>query len=251
MRPSSRVQAAALHLAIGAVVALLAYAGVRLGWYPGALFEATSSAKPMALVAAVLILAGPLATFAVYVPGKRGLLFDLVVIGLLQVAALAFGLWTLFDARPVYVVFVKDRFELVRNGDFPASEVARAGTSPYLTLPVTGPVFAGAKLPRERVELERIMFLAPTGLDLHHMPQHYVPYDAVRADVKSRAERLEKLRLLNPAERDRIEALPRENGVPGESLGFLPMRAGERDLAVLVDRRNGEVIGITSFKPWE
>ena len=250
-RSSPRVRAAALHLALGALIAAIAFAWVRFAWYPGALFEATSSAKPMALIAAVLLVAGPLATLVVFVPGKRGLLFDLVVIGILQAGALAFGLWTVFEARPVYVVFVKDRFELVRNGDFPASEIARAASSPYLRLPLAGPMVTGAKLPRERIELERIMFLAPTGLDLHHMPQHYVPYDAVRGDAMAHAQRLEKLRTLNPPERARIDALPRETGVPGDSLGFLPMRAGERDLAVLLDRRNGEILAITGLKPWE
>jgi len=248
---SPRLRAAALHVAIGTLVVAIAFACVRFAWYPEALFEATSSVRPMALIAAVFLVAGPLATLAIYVPGKRGLLFDLVVIGLLQAGALAFGLWTLFEARPVYVVFVKDRFELVRNGDFPASEVARAGMSPYLRLPLAGPVIAGARLPRERIELERIMFLAPTGLDLHHMPQHYVPYDAVREDAKKVAEKLQKLRTLNPAERESIDALARETGIAEESLGFVPMRAGDRDLTVLLDRRSGEVQRIMSLRPWE
>jgi len=246
-----RVRAAGLHAALGALVAAIAFAWVRFAWCPGPLFEATSSAKPMALLAGVLLVAGPLATLAVFSPGKRGLLFDLVVIGLLQAGALAFGLWTLFEGRPVYVVFVKDRFELVRNGDFPASEVARAAASPYLRLPLTGPVITGAKFPSERTELARIMALAPTGVDLHQMPQHYVPYDAVRAEAQAKAGKLETLRTLNPTERASIDALPREAGVPEESLGFLPMRAGEHELAVLLDRRNGDVLRITALRPWE
>jgi len=246
-----RLRAAAIHFAIGLVVAAIAFAWVRYAWYPGALFEATSSMRPMALLAVVLLVAGPVATLAVYVPGKWGLRFDLVVIALLQVAALAFALWTFFEARPVYIVFVKDRFELVRNGDFPASEVARAAASPYLDLPIAGPAVVGARLPRERIELERIMFLAPTGLDLHHMPQHYVAYDAVRAEAKAHGEPLEKLRALNPARRAEVDALPRETGVPEESLAFLPIRAGDRDLTVLMDRRSGDVLRTLALRPWE
>ena len=246
-----RIRAAAIHLAIGLTVAAIAFACVRYAWYPDGLFEATSSIRPMALLAAVLLVAGPAATLAVYVPGKWGLRFDLVVIGLLQLAALAFALWTFFEARPVYVVFVKDRFELVRNGDFPDSELARAAASPYIKLPIAGPAVVGARLPRERIELERIMFLAPTGLDLHHMPQHYVAYDAVRSEAKAHAERLEKLRALNPAERARIDALPRETGVPEESLAFLPIRAGDRDFTVLIDSRSADVLRILALRPWE
>jgi hypothetical protein len=245
-----RVRAGAIHVAIGLVVAAIAFAWVRYAWYPGALFEATSSMRPMALLAAALLVAGPGATLAVYVPGKWGLRFDLVVIGLLQAAALAFALWTFFDGRPVYIVFVKDRFELVRNGDFPDSELARASSSPYVRLPIGGPAVVGARLPRERIELERIMFLAPTGLDLHHMPQHYVAYDAVREEVKAHGEPFEKLRVLNPTDRARVDALPSATGVPEPSLAFLPLRAGERDLSVLIDRRSGDVLRILALSPW-
>ena len=247
----NRARAAAVHAAIGAVITLLAAGVARFAWYPDALFEALDAWRPLGLAAAALLVAGPLATFFVFVPGKRGLGFDLAAIGVFQAIFAAFALWTLFESRPAYVVFVKDRFELVRPGDFPEAEIARAAGSPYLQLPWLGPRYAGAKMPRGRIEVERIMFLAPSGIDLHHMPQHYVAYDEVRSEAARRAEPLAKLRALNPAAGTQIDALAKAAGVAEEGLGFLPMRAGERDLTVVVDRRSGEPLRLLALRPWE
>jgi hypothetical protein len=122
------------------LVAAIAFAWVRLAWYPGVLFEATSSGKPMALVAAVLLVAGPLATLAVFVPGKRGLGFDLVVIGSLQALALAFGLWTLFEARrrPTWLSEGPLRAAFA-TAISPPPRCAR-GASPYLQMAACRPV---------------------------------------------------------------------------------------------------------------
>jgi hypothetical protein len=248
---SPRLRAAAIHAAIGTALALVAALLVRFGWYPDALFNALGAERPLALLAAGLVLAGPAATFAVFVPGKRGLKFDLLAIGVLSATFAGFVLWTLFEARPVYVVFVKDRFELVRAGDFPESEIARAGSSPYLELPLFGPRYVTARMPVERIERDRIMFLAPTGMDLHHMPQHYAPYEQSRAEVSRRSEPLGKLRTLNPSKADVVDSIPRAAGRPEDAVGFLPMRAGDSDLTVVVDRGNGDPLRLLALRPWE
>ena len=36
-----------------------------------------------------------------------------------------------------------------------------------------------------------------------------------------------------------------------EEVGYLPFRAGKKDLTVLVDRRNGDVIRYSALRPWE
>ena len=249
--PSPRLRAALVHVALGAVLMLLAWLLVRFAWYPDALFEALGASGPLTILAAAFLVAGPVATFAVFVPGKRGLKFDLVAIALLTATFAGYVLWTLFETRPAYVVFVKDRFELVRAGDFPEAEIARAASSPYLDVPVLGPRYAAARMPTERAERDRIMFAAPTGLDLHHMPQHYVPYDQARAEVARRAEPLRKLRALNPGAAAVVDALPAAAGRAEDLVGFLPMRAGERDLTVIVDRSNGNPLRLLALRPWE
>ena len=76
-------------------------------WYPYPYRELSGGRELFALVVAVDVVLGPLITLVIFNPAKtrRHLVMDFTVIGLLQVAALAYGLWTVFVARPVHLVF--------------------------------------------------------------------------------------------------------------------------------------------------
>jgi hypothetical protein len=247
----NRYRAAATHFVIGALLGAALLALVRFAWYPDALFDGLAARSFALAMVAVVAVGGPLALLTVFMPGKRGLAFDLVAIALLEATAVGAILWLLFEGRPAYLVFVKDRFELVRARDLPEAEMARAPLSPYLDLPRTGPRLVGARLPSDKAELERILFLGPTGVDVQHMPQHYVPFDAVRADALSRAETLARLARLNPGRDAEIEALVASTRAPSEAIVFLPLRAGARDMTVLLDRRDGRLLGISALRPWD
>lgn len=246
----NRYSAAAANLALSAVIAGAVLLAIDLAWYPQALFRLAGAQRLFLVIACVNLVLGPLLTLIVYVPGKKGLKFDLVAIVVVQVAAFVGGIGVLFVSRPVYVVFVKDRFELVRANDFPRSELARAGSSPFKSLPLAGPQFVGARMPADAAERERIMFLAPSGIDLQHMLQHYVPYDAVRAEVKAAALPFPKLRELNRGREGEVDRAVRELARDEASLAFLPMRAGDADVAVIVDRANGDELKMLDLNPW-
>ena len=86
-------------------------------WYPRPLFEAAGGDRLIFILMAVDVTLGPLITLIIFKAGKRGLKFDLAVIASLQLAALVYGMHTVYLARPVYLVFTKDRFDLVSAAD--------------------------------------------------------------------------------------------------------------------------------------
>ena len=98
-----RLRASAIHLAISLSVATLAALLVFGWWYPYPYRELSGGRELFALVVAVDVVLGPLITLVIFNVAKtrRHLMMDFTVIGLLQVAALAYGLWTVFVARPV------------------------------------------------------------------------------------------------------------------------------------------------------
>jgi hypothetical protein len=251
IRSFSRLGAAATHLAASALVSAAVFAAILLIWYPGDLFKVAGGQRLFLIIVGVNIVAGPLITAIVFEPKKPGLIFDLWVIAALQLGALAFGLWVLFISRPVYIVFVLDRFEIMRANDYPESELARARASPWLDFPAFGAKLAAARMPPDPEERQRIMFLAPTGLDLQHMLQHYMPYDSVRRDVIAAVKPFARLRALNPGDRERLDGVVRDSGRDETGLGFLPMRAKEGDVAVIVDRTTGDVLRMLAINSWE
>ena len=69
-------------------------------WYPGPLFEAAGGDRLVFILVAVDVTLGPLITLVIFKAGKKGLKFDLAVIASLQLAALVYGMHTVYVARP-------------------------------------------------------------------------------------------------------------------------------------------------------
>lgn len=246
----NRYKASFTHLTISALVAGVAYLAVRYFWYPGPLFEVAGGLELLLVVICVDVTLGPLITLIIYKPGKWGLKFDLAVIGILQVAALAYGLEAIAESRPVYITFVKDRFELVRAGELDPADVAQ-GAPGFQSLSWFGYRLAGARMPRDPNEQLKHMDLAIIGgKDIQMFPKLYVPYDQIAPEAARAAAPMARLKKLNPDRVAEIDSLVR--GAGGESeLGFLPMRAGKRDMTVVVRKKDGAVVALSPLRPWE
>src|SRR5215218_9788376 len=108
----TRWQAAPVHLVISAIIAVLVFATMLLLWYPRPYFTVAGGFTLMLLLIGVDVVIGPLLTLVVFDPRKKSLKFDLAVIVVLQLAALIYGVWIMFSARPVFVAFAGDRFEV-------------------------------------------------------------------------------------------------------------------------------------------
>ena len=111
------------------------------------------------------VVLGPVITFIIYKPKKKYLLLDLSIIALFQVAALSYGLHTIFQGRPTFVVFSVDRFETVRTIDIdPASaKKALANGNNLADANWFSPSWI-ASIPSTNADRQReVMFLAALG----------------------------------------------------------------------------------------
>jgi len=248
MKP--RVRAALIHLTLSAAIAALVFLPLYFYWYPDVLFESAGGRDLFFLIVSVDVTIGPLITLIIFKPGKWGLLFDLVVIGILQSAALTYGVWVLFESRPVYIAYVLDRFELVRANGFPEGELEKAHKSGYDSFSWTGPKLIGVKLPTDPDENFKLGISGMAGVDAQYYPRYYVPYDEVRGQVKAKAQPIAVLRKRNPKRNPQIDQAIASTGRKEADLGFIPMRAGKVDLAVFVDPKDGDFLKISSLNPW-
>ena len=246
----TRWRAAGTHFGLSIAVAMLVLGAIYFVWYPGALFDSAGGRDLFTLIACVDVTIGPLITLIIFVPGKRGLAFDLVVIAVLQLAALSYGVWVLYESRPVWIVFVKDRFELVRANYLQAEDVGKA-KPPYDELPLDGPRVVGARMPADPKEQLEIGLSAAGGRDLQMFPQHYVAYEQVRGEAAAKSLPYARLAEFNSARRDELAQWPQRLGRPAEGIRYLPLRAGKVDLAVLVDARSGDYLATAGLHPWE
>lgn len=245
----NRHRAAAIHLCLSILVVGSVLAAALLQWYPGIWFESMGGKHLILILAGVDIAIGPLLTWIVFRPGKKELKFDLTVIATLQLLALLYGAYTLFVARPVYMVLVADQFRTVTAIEIDPALLAQSEHPELRELPLDGPRVAGSFLPSDPREREILKnFSVMQGADLHQLPQYWKPYKGI--DALRVARKLAELRALAPDNPALIDAFLQQQGRPEDSLRFLPLRTRHKEMAALIDASNGAVVGIIDARPW-
>lgn len=113
----NRWQAFAIHLAISVLVFMALVALMVLFWFPGDLFLLDGGWQGLKLVAIIDLVLGPALTLILWNPKKKSLVFDMIVVALFQIGALAYGFITTYDQRTVALVFSERAFNTVSNAD--------------------------------------------------------------------------------------------------------------------------------------
>ncbi|MGB0848138.1 MAG: hypothetical protein ACPGSM_15535, partial [Thiolinea sp.] len=105
-----KLKASSLHLLVSALVVGCFVAFILTVWYPNPFFSISGLSSILLMMLAIDLILGPLLTFIIYRPKKNTLKLDLTVIATIQVAALFYGAFTVYEAHPLYVAFAGDRF---------------------------------------------------------------------------------------------------------------------------------------------
>jgi hypothetical protein len=243
-----RARAFSYHLVgslIWGVLALLLVFGM---WYPSPLHVATGVTGIFLLIITVDVILGPLLTLIVFRPGKnrRALRFDLIVIITVQLLALAYGLVTVSQGRPVWIVFNIDRFDLVQayELDNPYREQAQEH---YQKLGWTGPQWVAARVPEEKSVRDELLFESLfAGVDLPQRPDLYVPYAEEQARIINKARSLDELKQYNSVA-DVEKVLKRYSEVSA----YLPMMGRAESVTVLINKETAAVIAVVDLRPWQ
>ena len=245
----NRWQAAGLHLALSVVIAATVLAALLFVWYPQPYFRLAGGAGLMLILIGVDVVLGPAMTLVVFNPAKKSLRIDLAIIAALQVAALAYGIGVIAQARPAYIVFAGDRFTVVGANAIDPESLA-AARPPYDTLPVDGPRIVGARMPSSAAEREKVMMLLASGIDLPALPRYYVPSEEIVPDLKAKSQPLDELARRKPATTGAIDAAVAKLGVPRAGLAFVPV-VGRLELGTaLVDTSSGKVLVVVPVDPY-
>ena len=245
----NRWKAAGIHLCLSALIAATVVVVMLALWYPRPYFDAMGGQRLLVLIVGVDVTLGPLLTLIVFNPKKKELKFDLAVIAACQVAALAYGVWVTFGARPVYTVFVKDRFEVVTANDLSAADLD-AGPPEYRNLSLTGPRLIGVRLPTDPKERSDLLFSGIAGKDAQAFPKYYVPYAEVVPEVIRSGKPVDALVKKFSSAREAVRLLAAEFGRPASELACIPLHGREQIMTAVVDARDGRFAGILPFDPY-
>ena len=247
MNAMSRTRAAFIHFALSGSVVLVVFALFWFVWYPNPMAQALGGLPIIATLFGIDVVLGPLLTFIVFDSRKKSLKFDLVAIAVVQVLALSYGVHTLFASRPAFVAAIGDKFDIVPANEISDSDIVAAKSS----LPFLGPRWVGTVVPSAASEKERVEFSSLLGLGRGHFPQYHQPLANMRDEILKNASPVSSLAKFNPGKDADIQRWLADHGRTIDNTVFQGLKARAEDMAVIMDAKTAEVIGIAPFKPWD
>ena len=240
---NDRLKAAGIHLLISLGIAALAAALVFGVWYPYPYREISGGRELFLLLMSVDVVLGPSITLAVFNRAKprRELRLDLAVVGLIQLAALAYGLWAVCVARPVHLVFEIDRFRVVHAVDVPSDLMDKvpAGID---ALPLFGPTLLSARLFKNQQEASDVTLAALQGISIGARPDLWQPYVDARAQVLHVARPVEQLKSRFAAQAPEIDGVLGRVGRQAASTAYLPMVGRKSFWTAFIDPTTADIV---------
>lgn len=239
-----RLRASGIHLGISLCIAALAATLVFGLWYPYPYREISGGRELFSLLVAVDVIMGPLITLVIFNRAKprRELLVDFAVVGLLQLAALTYGLWTVFMARPVHLVFEYSRMSVIHAIDVDASLLVKA--PPGLQhLPITGPTTIALRPFKDSAEQMEATMAAFNGIPLAARTDLWQAYTSSAADILKEAKPVGELSTRFPGSAAQVEQAIAATGRSATDLRYLPLLDRKAAWTVLLDSTSAEPLG--------
>jgi hypothetical protein len=243
-----RLRASGIHLGISLAIALAAAALVFGLWYPYPYREISGGRDLFMIVVAVDVVMGPLITLAIFNRAKprAELRRDLAIVGLLQLAALGYGLWTVLQARPVYMAFEGDRFRVVHAVDVPAEWLPKAPEG-LRQLPMAGPGLVGVRPFANNNEQAEAVLAELSGVFLGTRPDLWQPFAQSRERVLAASKPVTTLRQRYPAEASNIDqalaaAADADRSVAPDQWRVLPLVGRQLLWTAVIHPQTGEPV---------
>jgi hypothetical protein len=228
--------ASAVHLTVCLLIAALAAVLVFGVWYPYPYREISGGRALFLIVVSVDVILGPLITLVVFNRAKTPahLRMDLGVVAFVQLLGLAYGLWTVFVARPVHMVFEYDRFRVVHAIEVQPEELnlAPAGMP---AMPLWGPSLLALRPFTDEPEKQAMTLAALQGVSLSARPALWRPYESARAEVLREAKPVAKLKQRFVAQSEQLDQAAASVGRSAGDLVYLPLVGRKGYWTVLLD----------------
>ncbi len=242
---SKRIKFFLTHLFLSFLIGCLIVGLVFLVWYPAPLSQAVGVTQIFLMLLLIDVIVGPLLGFFIYKEGKSSLKFDLTVIITLQMCALSYGVYSLEQGRPAWIVQHGDRFELIRKNDI-LLEHQRNALPQFQKVSWRGPQYAAVQLAKNANKQQDDIFKEVLGgISIAQQPERYVELTQMKDQIQQRAQDLAQLKQLN--EVSQVESIlqkyPRANA-------WLPLKANAVDMVALIHKESAEIIKIVDLRPW-
>lgn len=241
-----RIKFFLVHIITSVIIAFLLTLLVFFIWYPSPLATAVGVTHIFLMLLVIDVILGPLLGLLVYKEGKKTLKFDLSVIILIQIAALCYGIFSIEQGRPAWLVYNVDRFELVRKNELVDTNIQQA--RPQFQQPSWfKPQYAATEFAKDIQQRNDEMFAEVLGgISIAQRPERYVELTQAKTQIQQRALPLKELEQYNPKTdvEKTLAKYPKADA-------WLPLKANAVDMVVLVNKESASIIKIVDLRPWQ
>lgn len=241
-----RIKFFLVHIITSVIIAFLLTLLVLFIWYPSPFATAVGVTHIFLMLLAIDVILGPLLGLLVYKEGKKSLKFDLSVIILIQIAALCYGVFSIEQGRPAWLVYNVDRFELVRKNELVDTNIQQA--QPQFQQPSWfKPQYVATEFAKDTQQRNDEMFAEVfSGISIAQRPERYVELTQAKTQIQQRALPLVELQQFNPKTdvEKTLAKYPKADA-------WLPLKANAVDMVVLVNKESASIIKIVDLRPWE
>lgn len=237
---SKRIKFFLSHLSISIFIGIVVIGVIFFVWYPAPLAKAVGVTHVSLMLLVIDIILGPILGFLVFKEGKKTLKMDLTVIIFLQLAALMYGLFNIYQGRPVALAFQNNQFELVRYND-----VVAADNAPKISW--FKPELVAVEMGQTPVQKNQYFSEEmQTGIMAAYRPERYIAIDKAAPQLLKEKRSLNELAKYNvKGDIDLVlEDFP-------AVIGWVPLRVLTGiDMVVLIDIK-GAVVKVVDLRPWK
>lgn len=227
------------HFLISCAIALVSAVLVHGLFYPWPYSSMLDVVHILGLILAVDVVCGPLLTLVLASPSKRvrERWLDFALIGLIQLLALAYGMHSVWTARPVALAFERDRLVLVAANEVDTTHLPQANP-PLKRLPWHGVIYVGTRYPKDNDEYFQSVELGMVGISPAMRPSWWLPWSEAHEDMAKRARPLDELLSRRPEASKIIEKAVEQSGHSLQELRYLPMTSSKtKDWIALLDNQ--------------
>lgn len=246
MNMSKRVKFFLGHFCISLFIASIVVGMVFFIWYPSPLAKAVNVTHIFLMMLMIDVIIGPVLGLLVYKDGKKTLKFDLTVIILIQLSALCYGVYTIAEGRPVWIVYSVDRFELVKNNELVDTNIQQAQPQ-FQQASWFKPQYVATEFAKDIQQRNDEMFAEVfSGISIAQRPERYVELTQAKTQIQQRALPLVELQRYNQKTdvEKNLAKYPKADA-------WLPLKANAIDMVVLVNKESASIIKIVDLRPWQ
>ncbi len=203
------------------------------------------------MLISVDVVVGPLLTWLVFNRRKptSELRRDPSIIALLQLVALGYGLWSMYLARPVYLIHEVDRFVTISAADIDPADLKDASPE-FRSTPHFGLRTLGLRDAKDQDEKLKALSLSLVGKDLSLQPRFWQQLSGANKEAILKGSKpLDELRARSEVAKKVVDEWLRGQTGALADLRYFPLVARENFWTVVLDK-DLKMVGYLPIDPF-